>query len=362
MKTASAAPSASARQDPAAQVREALSSVHLDFYGVRAAVRSPQADVVEEFRRDFSWFIAGPVRQTGATASADGAGIELTFHLQPPPAGVSAGLALGRDAVRDDGDVRLVQHADGSLVRFDFSRERGEIWCADMHRMHELGYILLLSRVGAALDERGLHRLHGLGLAHQGRGLVALLPIRGGKTTLALRVLKQGVSRLLSEDTPLVDRRGNLWPFPVRFGVCGDAPLPGIPARMQRVFHRRRWGSKVLIDLEHAAGRLAPHGPVAPRALLFGGVFEPRDRVDVSRRSRWRALPALVLNLLVGVGIPQGREYVLRPRLKALAYLARAAASRAVALAALLFRSRVYRLRLSTDSSANVKAVEALLD
>jgi hypothetical protein len=347
-------PAAAPRLSPE---KAAPGSLVLDFYGVRAVVRSPQAEAVEEFRRDFSWFHdAG----RGSGSPSAGHDVDLTLRLEGPPATGTARFA-GKTGARDEGDVRWVLHPEGALVRHDFTRERGEVWCADADRLHELGYILLLSRVGAKLDERGLHRAHGLGLARHGRGALALLPMGGGKTTLALGALKEGTSELLSEDTPLVDRRGNLWPFPVRFGLRAQAPVPGVPARLQRTFRRREWGVKVLIDLEHAEGRLAPRAPVAPEVLLVGGAFEPGRALDVSRLARWRALPALVLNLVVGVGVPQGREYLLRPRAAAVGHLLLAAFSRSAAALALLRRCRVHRARFSADVPACVRAVESLL-
>ena len=46
-----------------------------------------------------------------------------------------------------------------------------------------------------------------------------MLPSGGGKSTLALRALQEPGIGLISEDSPLLDRRGRLHPFPLRIGV-----------------------------------------------------------------------------------------------------------------------------------------------
>ncbi len=320
-----------------------LAAVRFDFYGVGAEVSSPSPAAVEEFRRDFQWFHR-PVLDAAPRVRVG------LFPARPPDGALSPG-----QGVRDRGAVRTVTDGD-ALAEHDFAAERGRIFCADPDRLHELGYLLLLSRVGRFLDRKGLHRVHGLGFQWRGRGALVLLPVGGGKTTLALEMLKDPAFRLLSEDTPLVDRRGRLWPFPVRFGVRSEQPLPGIPAERQRLFRRRFHGAKVLVDVDWAAGRWAPPSAVAPHVLLVGR--RPADGPGaVSRGSRLGALWPLVWNLLIGFGVPQGREYLLRPRFQALWDLALAGLSRAWALGVLLLRCRVYGLRLGRDAAADARAI-----
>jgi hypothetical protein len=287
--------------------------------------------------------------------------VALRLHVSapPPPPDGRPSAPPGRVVARDRGDVRVVDHGGEALVVHDFAREAGEVHCADRHRLHELGYILLLSRVGAALDRLGLHRVHALGFVRDGRAALALLPMGGGKTTLALELLRRDDVWLLSEDTPLVDRRGRLHPFPVRFGVAADGPLPGVPAERQRVFHRRHHGTKVLIDIEHAAGRWVESGSVPPALLIVGG---RAPSAAVSPAGRWAAGPALFWSLWLGVGVPQGREYLLRPRWAALVDLVRAACSRAVAALALWARCRVCRARLGPDAAENVRLLLRALE
>jgi len=56
------------------------------------------------------------------------------------------------------------------------------------------------------------------------KSIIVLLPSGGGKSTIALRILKENDFKLLSEDSPLVDKRGDVYPFPLRIGIMeGEA-------------------------------------------------------------------------------------------------------------------------------------------
>ena len=52
--------------------------------------------------------------------------------------------------------------------------------------------------------------MHGVGLVGGQGGVVVMLPMGGGKTTIALRALREDGVRLLSEGSPLIDRHGNV--------------------------------------------------------------------------------------------------------------------------------------------------------
>jgi hypothetical protein len=328
-----------------------MAEIDFDFYGVRARLSSESKESLSELARDFAWF------RTEEKANPD---IRLTLIFAEPPSQRSPADSGpgGKYRATDRGSVRTVHQPGGGLVVHDFSREEGTIACADPHRLHEVTYILLLSRVGEMLDRRGLHRVHALGFVRDDRAALLLAPIGGGKTTLALELLRKPGVSLLSEDTPLVDREGRLWPFPVRFGVVGKEFRPDIPAESQRIFHRREHGSKVLIDVDVAADRWAPRRPVEPSFLFVAGGFS--GETIVSPGGPFTVLPALLAGLVIGIGIPQGREYLLRPRPTQFFRLARIAVSRARAMAALLRRCRVFAVRLGPDAGRTLESLSRL--
>ena len=134
--------------------------------------------------------------------------------------------------------------------------------------VHEAAYLFLLSRIGEHLDALRLPRLHALGLTGRQGAVAVMLPSGGGKSTLALHALEEGRVRLLSEDSPLLDRRGRLHPFPLRIGVNAvDAAL--LPSDHVRRIERMEFHPKLALDLNAFRDRIEPD-PQPLRHLVIG--------------------------------------------------------------------------------------------
>ncbi|MGH7806575.1 MAG: hypothetical protein ACRENT_00610 [Thermodesulfobacteriota bacterium] len=101
---------------------------------------------------------------------------------------------------------------------------------ADHDLLHEIVFLFILSTVGQYLDARGLHAL---GVSYNNRGILLILPSGGGKSTLGLELMRHPGFLLLGEDTPLIDRRGYILPFPLRLGVRPEQDT-GIPSQYLR--------------------------------------------------------------------------------------------------------------------------------
>jgi hypothetical protein len=189
---------------------------------------------------------------------------------------------------------------------------------------------------------------------------LVLLPSGGGKTTLALAALRDGAGvRLLSEDSPLIDRRGRAYPFPLRIGV-NVADADRIPERFPRHrVERMEFHPKMLIPVSAFADRVesAPQ-PVSNivigrRSLSPGGTL--------TRIPRRAALGTLLRECVVGVGIYQGMEFVLQRGMRDSIGQAGTGAKRTAACLAALARARVWRLECGRDGDAAWRAVRGLV-
>lgn len=330
-----------------------MEALRLSFYGTGVAVSSDDRGVIEDLRRDFEYFAAA----SGACA------VRVTLRLGAVPRErVPRGRAsmCGSEYVAyDSGGMRIVDYHGRALAALDFRSETAEVFSEDAGLLRELGYLLICSRAGYQLDLRGLHRVHALGAARDGRGTLVLLPSGGGKSALCLGLLRERAGGLLSEDTPLVRRDGTLLPFPLRLGLDPSEDLSDVPEPMRRTMHRRQYGNKVLVDL--AFFKEAVSGPVAPGLVVVGrrsGEGEARAR----RLWRAAAAPALFSSLVVGWGVPQLAEFMLRKDPAGLWGLARIAASRAAASIALLARCPAAELVLGADRRSNLDALTRLMD
>lgn len=322
--------------------------VSLRIYGTSLRVSGQAPRALEGLARDFARFSCEP-------GPAD---VELFLHARPPsglpPEKGRLALATPRYRAYDDGPRRLVVYADGETALYDYEAERGWLFCADEDRLHELAYLLLLSRLGERLDARGLHRVHALGFELKGEGGLLILPSGGGKTTVGYELLRRSGARMLSDDTPLLGADLVLRPFPLRWGFRADADLSGVPPELVRPFPRRHHGLKRLVDTAFMGDRVAGETPL--KWLILGRPGGARAELEPAGPAA--ALAALAPALVVGWGVPQMAEWALRP--SALPRLAGTALRRLGAAVAAARRARVLRLSLGPCPKAAADAVASL--
>jgi hypothetical protein len=263
-----------------------------------------------------------------------------------------------RNVVYQDGAHKVVDYFGRALSIVDAAGTRLTVQGEDAHLVHEAAYHFLVSRLGLHLESRGLTRLHGLGLSGPGGATVVMLPSGGGKSTLVLRALRDERVRILSEDTPLLDRRGILHPFPLRIGVnATDAEQ--LPEGSVRRIERMEFHPKLALELSAFADRIEPN-PQPLRHLVIGhrsmgteARLEPAPRRD--------AVGPLLREAVVGVGVYQGMEFVLQRGLRDTLGKLNVAGGRAAACAGGLRRARVWHMTVSRDRERNWAALETLL-
>lgn len=323
-------------------------SAFFDFHGCSVEFSSGDPAAVKSLSSDFSCFSA-PARpplihicaSLGSIPAAD----------LPTPLLRTAGWSV----LRSRPGRRLVWYPEGALCEYDYAARRGFIRAGGAGLLRELSYLLVLSRAGEELDRRGLHRLHAGALASAGRALLFCGARGTGKTTLLIELLKDPAFALLSDDTPLADRRGTVYPFPARIGLGLDSPhLAGFQGLEH--FGRRRYAPKRLLDVVKAGFRLS--GPLPAGAVfLLRRAAEPR----IVRAGAAAAATELAVSLAAGYGVPQLAEFFLRPAPADLVRKAGILASRLTAAAALYRRAAFFHFELCPDHGRNAEALRTFL-
>ena len=327
----------------------------IDAYGLRVTVGGDWPEVVDQVRRDFAWFEC-------PTAGLPAANVEVTVERRPPDFealgdGV-ASFVTPRNVVYQDGVRTIVDYFGRAVSVLDRATGRVVVQGEDDHLVHEAVYHFLLSRIGEHLEARGLTRLHALGLSGRNGAVAVMLPSGGGKSTLALRSLREDGVRLLSEDSPLIDRRGMAHPFPLRIAV-NPTDAATLPDGAVRRIDRMEFHPKLVLDLEAFADRVEcrpqplRHLVIGQRSLSQRASLEP-----VPRRS---AVSVLVREAIVGVGIYQGMEFVLQHGMRDVVGKLGVAATRAACCSGVLARAKVWRLTVGRDHAHNWDALAPLL-
>lgn len=328
----------------------------LDVHGVRARIVCNDTETLARLADDFSQFQDGVV-------TSDSPAIDVVLNREAPRYDdlppLRASVHTPRNVCFTAGDLTYIDYFGKALATYSRARERIEVWCDRPHLLHEIAYLTLLSRIGERLEHRGLHRVHALAVATGRRSALVLLPSTGGKTTLALRFLRPGTGfRLVSEDSPLVDRKGLLHPFPLRIGVLSDQ-APDFPAEFVTYVERMEFAPKYLVSLRAFPGAIETN--VTRPEWLFVGTRTLGRACRIRPASRRFGFRALMRDMVVGVGLYQGLEFLLRSSVLDLAAKASLGFGRLRAALALLGRVRVYEVELGRDPGANADALALFL-
>ena len=157
---------------------------HFDFYGLTIEVSSSSAGVVDEVRRDFAYF----------RVPAGQGQVRVEMRLTPPPyaelPSLPASIFTPRNVCFQNSKQTYIDYFGQGLAVFDRQERRCVIYGSDTDLVHEIAYLFMLSTTGQYLDSRGIHRVHALGVSYHGKGLLLLLPSGGGKSTMALELMR----------------------------------------------------------------------------------------------------------------------------------------------------------------------------
>lgn len=330
----------------------------LSLHGVIVEIVSAETKTLSELRRDFSYFLTAD--------AADGrADIRLELKASPPPQIRSRHCPAWRwrsARFADAGGLRLVDYEGKAFLEYDLRKEHGVLYAQDEALLHELAYLTVLSRVGERLDLRRLHRVHALGFVYKGRGGIVVLPSSGGKSRLALELLGRPDFKLLADDIPLLEGGGSvLRAFPLGLGLRGE-DWRGIPSSNLRVFKRRRFEEKRVVDLDYFPGKIAASAPLA-WIMIGAGRRDPAARARIEPCSKTRAAAALILPLVLGAGTPQVLELMIPPPpwLGGVLRLVKIAGWRAASLMGAVRAARCARFELGPSPRASADALEAFV-
>jgi hypothetical protein len=314
-----------------------------DVYGYRFSVRGSSQSAVEGIGHDFAFFRAQP------------AGDEVTIEIEeraPDYDGLpvcDASVYTPRNTVyRNNGHSYIDYHGKGLGV-YEAGKRSFQIVSRDPHVLYEASYLFLLSQIGAALDRKRMHRLHALAVSVNGRAVLALLPMGGGKSTLGDYLLRYPEVKLLSDDSPFIDAAGGIHAFPLHLGLLAGSEGE-VPEQHRRYVNRMEFGPKYLVNYEFFADRVVPF---AEPGIVFLGSRTLSRECRIEPASMTAGLRAMVSNCVIGLGLFQGLEFILESSPWELLGKSQVGWSRLVNCHRLLRRSRVCHLALGRDLEKN---------
>jgi hypothetical protein len=326
------------------------------FHGVSVLVESPDYKLLAAVQHDFSFFAANIPKPD----------LRIECRLEKPDydrlPGLTSSLATPRNICFMGNGLVYIDYFGRALNIYNAKEGSCEIFTDDFHVALEIIYLTILSRVSDMLEQRGIHRVHALGLEHAGRGVVLMLPSGGGKSTLALSVLmnpNNGI-RLISEDSPLIRRDGWLLPFPVRIGVHPDKVPEGIDPTFKLFQNRMEFDPKVTIDVSFFSDRLV-RDAVRPGIILLGRRTTLKD-AQINAVPRRRVIRHALMNSVIGVGLYQGMEFIFQQGFRDVISHGFKAVSRSRNNMRLARLSGIYEFIIGRDTKHNFETLTDFLE
>jgi len=320
--------------------------------GIKVSAFSASADLASEFGKDF-----GQTQDAPADTKND---IKLRIKLSRPPSAIRQKLEKllpfkNGLRLRDFGERRLISYPEGAVLLYDYRNESACLWTEHYHLARELSYLCALSRAGILLDLKGLHRIHASAVQLNGHTAIICGPSGSGKSTLALLLALDHNASLYSDDFPLTDTCGKIFPFPARPAIGQDNYLAARSLN-SRILERRKYGRKLLLEQTS----LRSPEPALADCLI---VLETKraEKAELRPASKTAALAELMKHLVLGLGLPQIAELLLSASPRQNIQLALIALSRAGAAWRLASNARCYRLRQGASPEQAAGLVATLL-
>jgi hypothetical protein len=277
------------------------STISFNLYGLQVELRSDDKATIEGIRKDFRYF------------ESDSAAPDVSINIfNESPAfeslpDINASIYSVNYVYYKGNKESYTDYHGRGLRIFDPGNNNYRIFSADYDLRHEISYLTILSVTGRFLDSKHIQRVHGLGISKNGKAILILLPEKGGKTTLAIELLRTSEVKLLSEDSPLINRHGEVMPFPLRLGIL-PGEEPDISGEYLYECKFTRVGTKILVDPDYFKDKIASTCK-ASMILIGERTLGVESRIEPA--SRLRAVNELVKNSVIGLGLHQGLEYVL---------------------------------------------------
>lgn len=318
-----------------------------DVYGYQFLLCGGSADALEGLSADFAFFQANHAETPVVIEISDS---EPPYASLPP---LSHAVTTPRNSSYRSGPLTYIDYQGRGLGVHNRATGDFRLYSTDVNLQYEAAYLFLLSQIAEFLDRRGLHRIHALAVNIRGRAVLVLLPMGGGKSTLGVHLLRDPEVKLLSDDSPFVDRHGDIHAFPLHLGLLPGAEVE-VSSEECRKVERMEFGPKVLINYASYADRVA-HS--AKPGIVFLGSRSLSRQCHIERASRFSALETMLANCVVGMGLFQGMEFVFQRSLGELAGKSWIAVSRLRRSLTLLKRSQVFQLSLGRDHQRNAETV-----
>jgi hypothetical protein len=332
-------------------------NLFLNFYNFKVVIKSNNEGIVSLLRSDFSYF------QTDQFVGDLEIEIKLVESLEGIiPEGLTASSQSINSITYNIKSVRYNDYYNEVITKIDYASNACKIYGHTVERIHEVTYLLILSRQGKWSDLHGLHKIHAMSVSHADKNLIVMMPMKGGKSTLFAKFVEDESFGLISDDTPMVNTKGDILPFPIRFGLEENDRYKDLIARIPDEFktqlYRKQYGAKNLIDITYFKNRI---GVIGTKTILVHGIRRNDKRCIVRPITKIQMFRYMITHMVVGVGLPMVIEYFLETSMLDILRNTKILISRIISCMNTIRKSKSFVVEFGSDIDLNYVTLKKLI-
>ena len=328
---------------------ETPNKIKFSFYGFCIEVKSDDIETIENVKKDFSFFLS----DEGTPEISFEVFIEAADYEKLPSA--LASFYTPRNICYKKDNLSFIDYHGRALTIIDYNTMNYKIYCPDFYLRQEILFMSVLALAAEKLDSKGIHRVHGLGIEINHKACLILLPRGGGKSTLLLDLLEKENVKLISDDSPLINSKGEALPFPLKIGVLHHNKPGNIPEDSLRLFKRMDSDPKYIIDINLFEDKLIKN-PVIPEFILCG-IRALGPISEITPLSKYATLKEFIKNCVAGLGLYQALEFMLQEGISGLFKKSGVVFSRFKNSYKVISMARTYQFAIGSDKAKNLQTL-----
>lgn len=321
----------------------------IDIHGLVIECQAESTDLISEVIRPFKYFI----KENGLPA------VNVTIKKMDPPYETfpytDASFSTPRNIVFRGQNCKIIDYFGKGAILEENEKLTYTVYGRDLNFLQESFYLLILSLFGQHCDKKGMLRVHALALSYKDKAIVISLPSGGGKSTIALAMLKDKDFKLISDDEAVIDNSGYILPFPLRIGVLNKKVIRAFPDEYVYKIDRMEFGRKYFVDCEYWKDQLE-HRQLK-ESILFTSKRLINGEPTIEEVSKRKVLSSLISNAVVGVGLYQGLEFILNNSTWDVLFKLPIFYRRLFLALKFSIATKTYQFNLSRDTSRNAQVL-----
>lgn len=338
-----------------------MQRILINISGELTVVQSDWSAILDVLKKDFWSFLV-----TDAPANA-ARNVEIfIFQSKEKPTfpEIVSSFQTQNAITYDVGQKRYCDYYDQAYTVIDFEKNQAQVYGMDPEVIHEIVYLLILSRVGKKLDLRGLHKLHAFAVSFKEIAFVCMMPSKGGKSTLLAELLKDPRVKMISDDIPLVDSFGSVHTFALKIGLNKIPESLSVLDPKENIYSMQRslYGEKTLICTRGLPSKIEDNNRVFSKVIL-AEAFRYNSQTSMILSSSWfKTFKGLFKHGIIGIGSPMVIEYFWQNGLSDFLIKTRIFILRCLAFGALSLRAQKIQIHAGRNPNQTADAVLAFLE